>query len=73
MDNLIYSLAYWLRGFTKSTTIIKVSLYALLTSIPLGIFVHEYIFFTTLVVVKCVQLVLEFLYAKNQEIQDGVD
>jgi len=68
MDSIIYGLAYWLRGHTKSSTIIKYSLILLLVSIPFSLLVWSWVpVVAVLLFNQCVTLVLEFLYAKNEE------
>ena len=68
MDNFIYSIAYWLQGRVKSTTIIKLSLIAMLVSIPFGLIFGEIIILLTVILAQGVTLVLEFFYARNEEI-----
>lgn len=71
MDKLIYGTAYWLQGKIKSTTIIKVSLILLALSIPLSWVFGVKIVIAALVVNQVVNLVLEYLYARNEEISSG--
>lgn len=71
MDKLIYAIAYWLQGRIKSTTIIKFSLILLLGSIPLSWFLGVWIIVAVLVTTQVVSLILDYLYAKNDEISSG--
>ena len=68
MDNMIYTIAYWLRGRVKSTTIIKFSLYMLFVGCFTSVLFWSVIpVVIVLVFNQGVSHVLEFLYAMNEE------
>lgn len=71
MNNIIYNTAFWLRSKFKSTTLIKISILFLLISFLISIFTTIWVVLSAMVVITIEILVLEFLYAMNEEVKEG--